>query len=129
MEDNKKQTKSEYVENSVRAMRDMYQAEGQPFNESEARANAEKEWERSQPKPLKNMLPNGQDGTAPDRPENKPKPLRQVVDNSDVVKHIESLRNGGNDNADKEKEDKKGRIRSALSSVLNGQAFKDRIGR
>ena len=129
MEEKKKQTKSDYVENTVRAMRDMYQAQGQPFNEDEARANAEKEWERSQPKPLKNMLPNGQDGTAPDRPENKPKPLRQVVDNSDVVKHIESLRNGGQAEADKPKELKKDRLRSALSSVLNGQAFKDRIGR
>lgn len=106
MEDNKKQTRSEYVENTVRAMRDMYQAEGQQFNEDEARANAEKEWDR-----------------------NNAKPIRESVDNSKVVEHIESLRNGGQAEADKPKELKKDRLRSALSSVLNGQAFKDRIGR
>lgn len=100
------QSKSEYVENTVRAMREMYQAEGQEFDEAAARANAEKQWDSE-----------------------NAKPIREEVDNSKVVEHIESLRNGGNENADAPKELKKDRLRSALSSVLNGQAFKDRIGR
>lgn len=96
-----KQTKDQYVENAVRAMRDMYEADGKSFNEEEARMNAAAQWEKE----------NASEA------DGEPSP---VVRNGGIT-----VKKGGSPVA----EDKKGRIRNALSSVLNGDAFKARIGR